>query len=244
MSRPVAVVTGGAAGIGLAFARSFAKAGYAVMIADIDEAAGQAAATGIVKSGGIAHAYATDVSAEASCLAMSAATLSHFGQIDVLVNNAALKTNGLKPFWEIPIPEWDRLMAVNARGAWLAMRACSSSMRDRGSGSIINIGSSAILVGGANFLHYAASKGALIAMTRSAARELGPFNVRVNCILAGRINTASSNTSVPATAAHGRAIEREETPDDLTGAALFLASTSAAYLTGQCLNVDGGRSFV
>jgi NAD(P)-dependent dehydrogenase (short-subunit alcohol dehydrogenase family) len=245
-ARRVVIVTGGAQGIGRAFARRFVKDGYRVVIADTNHAKALEAVAELEAAGGQASAVATDVSDDASCKAMAKHALDHFGRIDVLINNAALKSLGQKNLWDIEIEDWDRLMAVNAKGVWLGMRAVLPAMQAQGGGSIINMASSMVLAGVAKSLHYSASKGAVIAITRSAARELGEFNIRVNCILAGYIPTESwQNPDDPVeieARRKARIIKRPQVPEDLVGAALFLASPEAAYFTGQSMNLDGGRT--
>lgn len=241
---PVVTITGAAQGIGAVFARRFAAAGYRVVVADVQGERARAVAAAIVSEGGEATALGVDVSDEAGSEAMAAHALREYGRIDVLINNAARKSGGRKKLWEISVHEWDALMAVNARGVWLGMRAVLPAMREQGGGSIVNMCSNVVIDGTANFLHYVASKGAVLAMTRAAARELAEFGIRVNAILPGYIATESSR----ALRAGGdddprRLIKRPQTPDDLVGAALFLASEASGYMTGQLLDVDGGTTF-
>jgi 3-oxoacyl-[acyl-carrier protein] reductase len=248
-ARRVAIVTGAAQGIGRAFALRFARDGFCVAIADTNREQADAVAAEIAASGGEAIAVATDVADEAACCAMAAAAEAAFGRIDVLVNNAALWSRLIrKPFWEIDVAEWDRVMAVNVRGVWLAMKAVVPAMRAQGGGSIINLSSNTFLGGRPGFLHYVGSKGAVIGMTRSAARELGPFNIRVNCILPGRTTTEVESIEPDPARAHAvvasQAIGRPETPDDLVGTAAFLASGDSRFMTGQSLTVDGGSLFL
>lgn len=243
----VAIVTGGAQGIGRAYALRFAREGLTVVVADLNLEKAQAVADEIGK--GRAIAVGVDVGDEESTQRMAAAALAAFGRIDVLINNAAVfSTIRLKPFWDLTVAEWDHLMAVNVRGTWLAMKAVVPAMRERGEGSIINISSSVVAGGRPNYLHYVASKAAVIGMTRSAARELGDFGIRVNCIMPGTVQTEVPRETVSperrAALLANQSIKRAATTDDLVGVAAFLASADACYMTGQTLDVDGGNTFL
>jgi 3-oxoacyl-[acyl-carrier protein] reductase len=246
----VALVTGAAQGIGRAFALRFAEAGYAVVIADINGAKADRVAAEIAEAGGTASAIETDVTLAESCSEMAGYAKMRHGSIDVLINDAAVRATERRRFWDIDEALWDRMMAVNVKGTWLAMRAVLPAMRAQGGGCIINISSAAFLSGAPNLMHYNASKGAVIGITRSAARELGEFNIRVNAILPGSVETEIAKPAAAlkpedvAARAQGRIIERSAVPSDLAGVALFLASDAAGYMTGQSLNVDGGQSFV
>ena len=245
----VAIVTGAGAGIGKALATRLARDGAAVVVPDIrnfDTAAAEIAkATGARTLG-----LSVDVSKEADVERMAAETVKAFGRIDILVNNAAVfSTLELKPFEKIPAEEWRKVMDVNTLGVFLCCRACAPHMRRGGYGRIINLASGAPLKGVPLFLHYIASKGAVIAMTRGLARELGADGITVNALAPGF--TLSEN--VAAIEAHRRvgevtkmtrAIKRDETPDDLVGAVSFLASEDAAFITGQTLVVDGGSAML
>jgi 3-oxoacyl-[acyl-carrier protein] reductase len=179
---------------------------------------------------------------------MVASTVRQFGRLDVLVNNAAIfSTIAMKPFWELTVPEWDRLMAVNVRGLWLASKAVVPQMRAQKSGRIINISSGAIFMGRPNYLHYIASKGAVYAMTRSMAREVGDFGITVNSITPGAVYTEIPRETVTPeqkeTMIRAMCVKRPEEPSDLVGTVVFLASDDAAFITGQTINVDGGMNF-
>jgi 3-oxoacyl-[acyl-carrier protein] reductase len=245
---PVAVITGAARGIGRAFALRFARDGYRVAIADVDAAGAEAVRREIEANGGAAIAIRTDVASEGDCRRMAEETLGAFGRIDVLINDAALFADlQRKPFWEIEASEWDGVMAVNVRGTWLAMKAVVPTMRARRSGNIINMSSNTVLLGRPGFLHYVGSKGAIIGMTRAAARELGEYNIRVNCILPGLTDTGierkSDDPARRAELAKEQSIKRPEVPDDIVGVAAFLASDDARFITGQAITVDGGNAF-
>jgi 3-oxoacyl-[acyl-carrier protein] reductase len=165
----------------------------------------------------------------------------------VLVNNAAIfSTITMKPFWEITTDEWDGLQAVNVRGVWLAAKAVVPQMRRQGSGRIINISSGVIFMGRTHYLHYVASKGAVFAMTRAMARELGDFGITVNAITPGATYTEVPRATVTPeqreAMLRAMCIKRPEEPRDLVGTVVFLASDDAAFISGQTINVDGGMN--
>jgi NAD(P)-dependent dehydrogenase (short-subunit alcohol dehydrogenase family) len=245
----VAIVTGAGSGIGKALAARLARDGASIVICDVkgfDLAAAEIAKTTGAKTLGLQ----TDVSSEADVARMAAQTMQAFGRIDILVNNAAIfSTLELKSFETIEAAEWRKVMDVNALGVFLCCRACAPHMRAGGYGRIINLASGAPLKGVPLFLHYIASKGAVIAMTRGLARELGADGITVNAIAPGF--TLSENISKkPEHVRQGertrstRAIQRDEKPEDLVGAVSFLASEDAAFMTGQTLVVDGGSAML
>jgi 3-oxoacyl-[acyl-carrier protein] reductase len=244
----VAIVTGAGQGIGRAFALALAAEGAKLVIAERNEARAQAVAEEIDAAGGEALALATDVASEPSTQAMAAATLERFGRIDVLVNNAAIfSTLKMRPFDEIPTQEWDELMAVNVRGVWLCCSAVAPAMRQQRRGKIINIASVVFDLGRANYLHYVASKGAVIGITRGIATELGDYGVNVNAISPSSIQTEIPRETVTREGAQAFAqtqvIKRVQGPDDLLGTLIFLASSDSDFITGQTINVDGGLRY-
>jgi 3-oxoacyl-[acyl-carrier protein] reductase len=238
----VAIITGAAQGIGKAFAERFIADGYRVVVADTQADKGEATAKEL---GAAARFARTDVTDEASCKAMAQAALAAFGRIDVLINNAGLVNIPQHDLWELEVAEWDRIMNVNARGVWLVTKSVVPGMRASGGGSIVNISSNTFLSGRAKVVHYVASKGAVIGITRTAARELGPFNIRVNAIMPGSTITDERRERGYDKARaqfliDSQALKHEEVPADLVGVAAFLASDDARFITGQSLNVDGG----
>jgi NAD(P)-dependent dehydrogenase (short-subunit alcohol dehydrogenase family) len=243
----VAIVTGGAAGIGLAYARRFLDEGARVVVADIADAPAAAE-----KLGAPDHVLGvpTDVSDAASVRAMVGAAVARFGRIDVLVNNAAVfATLKPQPFDEIPEAEWDRVMAVNVRGVWSCARAVAPVMRSQGGGRIVNVASAIVAKGTALLLHYVTSKGAVVAMTRALARELGPSGITVNAVAPGLIlsDTVQANPDITGfqldAIMRARSLRRDAFPADVEGTVVFLASDDSAFMSGQTLIVDGGSVF-
>jgi len=243
-----AIVTGGARGIGRAVAERLAADGANIVIADIEGAEGAAAE--LSKQGASALGLRIDVSEQTDAERMTRETLARFGRMDVLVNCAAMfATIKLGPFEEIPVAEWKRLLEVNVLGVALCCAAVSPHMRGQKSGRIINFASGSPLKGVPNFLHYIASKGAVIAMTRGLARELGKDNITVNSIAPGLtlsdgVLLRPEHLRTHQDSIRGRALGREERPSDIVGAVSFLASDDAAFITGQTLVVDGGSAMV
>ena len=248
----VVIITGGAHGIGKAYALAFAKARARVVIADIDAAAARQAADYIAKEfDAPVLPLDTDVSIEASTQEMAARTIERFGRIDVLINNAAV-------FSVVPMnrgrietidpEEWDRLMAVNLRGLFFCCRAVLPAMRKQKSGKIVTIASGTVFAGAPGRIHYVTSKAATIGFTRTLAREVGDDNINVNCLAPG--NTLSEEDPTEQmikfreSSVNLRSLKRLQVPDDVVGAMLFLASPLSDFITGQTINIDGGISFL
>ena len=240
----VVIVTGGAVGIGKIYAGRLVEAGARVAIADVAAAEGAALAA---RLGAAAVSVPTDISDPASVERMVEATLARFGRIDGLVNNASMMSVlPRRSLLEIPVEEWDRVMAVNLRGLFLCCRAAVPAMRRQGGGRIVTIASTRVFEGTPSRLHYTTSKAGVVGFTRALAREVGADGITVNCVAPGRtLSETQLATSDPRYLQDGndaaRAIPRAQVPDDLVGAVLFLLSDASAFITGQTLVVDGGK---
>ncbi len=245
----VAIVTGAAQGLGATYAKALAAEGAAVTVADIDDGSKVISEIQAADKNAKALNQVTDVTDEAACLAMVAKTEEAFGGLDIMVSNAAISGKAYHgPFEEMPIADWDYLMAVNVKGPFLCARAAAPALRKRGGGKIINIASGTLFKGAPGLLHYVTSKGGVMAMTRSLARGLGGDNICVNTLAPGLTMSESilasdyyDQTAREASVA-GRALKREEQPEDLAGALIFLASPDSDFMSGQCMLVDGGSS--
>lgn len=237
------IVTGAATGIGQAFAIGCAAQGANVVVADMNAADETVAA--VEAAGGRALAVRVDVSDDASVQAMAGAAVERFGRIDGLVNNAAyFREVKLTPFEDLDPQQWDRIFAVNVKGVWQCCKAVMPAMRAQGGGSIVNIASVVAVAGQPGYLHYVATKGAVLAMTKGLAKECGSAGVRVNVIAPGFVITdATRNRPVEwqQSFLKARAISREQRPDDLVGTALYLLSDLAGFVSGQTIVVDGGH---
>lgn len=245
MNGRVAIITGAAQGIGARYATALAAEGAAVLVADVLDAGPVASA--IRENGGRAFAVQADVTDPESVRRMVAAAVEQFGGIDILVNNAALFGKvTLKPFEQIESDEWDRMMAVNVRGSFECVKAVAPEMRKKKYGKIVNIASGTVFKGAPMMLHYVTSKGAIVAMTRSLARELGDDGIRVNTLAPGLVMSANVldnpawQGSIAQNNIASRAIKREATPEDMCGTLIYLCSTDSDFVTGQVLVVDGG----
>ena len=241
----VAIVTGAAQGIGATYARALAQEGASVVCVDVLDATG--VVDQITEMGGRAVYVHTDVTSRDSVEKMVETTLQAFGRIDVLVNNAAIFGNlALKPFEQIESAEWDKVMSVNVRGSFECARAVSPAMRQQRYGKIINIASGTVFKGTPLFLHYVTSKGAVVAMARCLARELGNDNICVNTLAPGLTLSANVSAnpdwqgSIAAGIVSSRSIKRDQVPGDLTGTLIYLASADSDFVTGQVIVVDGG----
>jgi 3-oxoacyl-[acyl-carrier protein] reductase len=243
----VAIITGAAHGIGRAYARRLATEGAAVVVSDIDGDGADAVARELADEGLRAVGSRVDVRHATELDAMAALAVESFGRIDILINNAALFATvpmSRSPFDSIEIEEWDRMMAVNLRGAWLASRSVYPTMRTQGYGKIVNISSGTALKGSSSRIHYVTSKAGIIGFTRTLAREVGPAGITVNCVAPG--NTLSEESpskgtlAMRAAGALDRALPRVQVPQDLEGAILFFSAPWSDFITGQTLVVDGG----
>jgi 3-oxoacyl-[acyl-carrier protein] reductase len=238
----VAVVTGAARGLGRAFCEALAKEGAKIMAVDIADLSDTVKE--IESSGGTAKGLKVDVSGERDTLKMAEETLGAFGRIDILVNNAAIIYGLLrKPFYEIDPDLWDKVMTVNVKGPWLCTRAVFPYMKEQKRGKIINLSSETFFTGSHGFVHYVASKGGVVGLTRALAVELGPHNININAIAPGFTDTEASRSIADVTKydVSRTPLNRLQQPGDLLGALIFLASEESDFITGQVLLVDGGR---
>jgi 3-oxoacyl-[acyl-carrier protein] reductase len=241
----VVVITGAGQGIGREYALQFAGAGASVVIAEQNIEAAKRVEGEIVSAGGQALALQTDVSNVESVNAMADLAVAKFGRIDALVNNAAIFTTlKMKPFEQIPMDEWERVLRVNITGCMLAVRAVLPAMRRAKWGRVVNITSGAVPLGLRNYLHYVTSKAAVLGMTNSLARELGTDGITVNAVQPGGTFTEIPRETITA---EGKAkliasqcIQREEVPMDLVGLVMFLCTPAAEFITGQNIACDGG----
>jgi 3-oxoacyl-[acyl-carrier protein] reductase len=241
----VAIVTGGARGLGRAFCSAMADEGAKIVIADILEKEARQAAEEIKAKNGSAMALKVDVTSEADTLSMAGEVVKKFGRIDILVNNAAI-VYGMtrKPFTEIPLGEWDKLMTVNLKGPFLCSRAVFPQMKKQGRGKIINLTSETAFTGSKHLIHYVTSKGGIISFTRALAAELGQYGICVNAVAPGFTESESSRSVIDDINKYDVSLtplRRLEQPQDLVGAVVFLASGESDFITGQTLVVDGGR---
>lgn len=236
-------ITGGARGLGEAFVRECVNAGARVAFGDLLFDRGRALAQTL---GTAAHFVELDMKAPDSIREAIAHAAKWLGGIDALINNAAITNSGGRDMHEISLETWDAVMAVNVRGPWLATCEAKPHLAASGSGRVVNIASDTALWGAPRLMAYVASKGAVMAMTRSMARELGSENITVNAIAPGLTLVEATEYVPQARHEHyqrGRAIERAQVPDDVTGAALFLVSAASGFITGQVLPVNGGFVF-
>jgi NAD(P)-dependent dehydrogenase (short-subunit alcohol dehydrogenase family) len=242
------VITGAAGGLGRTFALAFAAAGAHVFATDVNVAGLRETAELSAASGQPVETAIVDVTSQRSLASMTAIAEQRWGGIDTLVNNAAIyATLTRTPFEEISEAEWDSVMAVNVKGAWMATKAVAPLMKRQRAGAIVNVSSATVMSGSTLWLHYVTSKGALIAMTRALARELGDHGIRVNAIAPGFTLTEASLSLVENAAEYGvakGALKRAATTEDIVGATLFLASSGASFISGQTIVVDGGRQFL
>lgn len=241
----VAIVTGAAQGIGAAYAKALAREGAKTVVTDVGDT--QGCVDAINAEGNQAIGMHVDVTNNDDLSRMVREVEAAFGPVEILINNAGLFSNlKLKPFWEIDDAEWDAVMRVNVRGVFQASRAVLPSMEKNGRGKIVNISSATFFLGPPGFLHYVASKASVIGMTRSMARELGAKKITVNAIAPGFTESegVQSNEAMHGMRAPNRAqrsIGRDMLPEDLLGTLIYLSSPDSDFVTGQTINVDGGK---
>ncbi len=254
MARPVIslegkiiLITGAGRGLGYAYAEACCEAGARVIIAELREALGKEAAAGLAARGFDATFVPLDLAEPRSVRAMADAIGRMYDRLDGLVNNGALADGvGGKTFEETTVEEWDRIMNVNVRGSWLTVKECARYLRKSAAGRVLNVASDTALWGPPRVLHYNTSKAAVIGMTRSLARELGPDAITVNAIAPG-LAIVPATATMPRhrhrQAVEGRAIAREQYPDDVIGTVLYFLSDASGFVTGQVLPVNGGFVF-
>ena len=238
----VVIITGGGGGIGRTLAKRFAQEGAKVVIAQRSAELGDKLVSEIVKNGYSAHFLQTDISKESSTQSMAAKTIEKYGRIDVLLNNAtvSLASLGPKPFDHISVEEWDQVMAVNLRGAWLCCKAVVPFMKEQRKGKIINTSSAAWDMGNIAFLHYLTSKAGIVGLTRGLAWELGEWNINVNCVSYGPVITETNRevylVEQQKADLNQQCIRRPALPEELEGTVMFLASSESDFLTGQTIH--------
>src|SRR5436305_2407147 len=231
----VAVVTGGAQGIGRAIADGLQAEGATVAVADLNPPS---------------DGFRADVSSEEDGPRRTDEVVARHGGIDVLINNAGLYASlAMRPFNEIPLEEWRRVMDVNVASMFLTCRAVVPRMRERGGGKIVNISSGTPFRGVPFLLHYVTSKGAIVAFTRALAKELGKDNVLVNCVAPGFTMSAGVQEhpevveALQKVSISARTIQRDQAPEDVTGAVVYFCSPASDFVTGQTIVIDGGQTF-
>jgi 3-oxoacyl-[acyl-carrier protein] reductase len=242
LENKVAIITGGACGIGEGTARFFAENGARVVILDLDQTRAATVAADIVAQGGLALAFGSDVRRPETIRPAVDRTLDEFGRIDILINNAGIYPRRL--FLEMTEAEWDEMFDINLKGIFHTTKLVAPHMVLQRSGKIVNISSVTFFEGSANLSHYVATKGGVIGFTRSLARELGPYNVSVNCITPGAIEVErEKSVATPeeiAAIVSRQCLSRRLQPLDVARVCLFLSCELSAAMTGQTLNVDGG----
>jgi 3-oxoacyl-[acyl-carrier protein] reductase len=244
----VAIVTGAGQGLGRAYAEALAAEGAAVVVAEINEGTAKDTAEAINSAGGAALAVRTDVTDPDSCAAMVAAAVERFGTVDILVNNAAIY-DGLQmdAFEDLDLATWNRVLNVNVTGTWLATRAVTPLMKEKGYGKIVNISSTVAYIGPPLLLHYVASKGAIVAMTKALAKELGDYGIRVTALAPGMTFTEATNNILPDPIMGDmfmemQALKEKMQPEHVVPALLFLCSSESDFVVGQNWVVDGGMA--
>ena len=244
LENKVAIVTGGARGLGKAYCLRMAEEGAKVVVADILEQEAEETASEIKAKGGEAIAVKTDVTSEAATQQMANKTVKAFGRIDILVNNAGFY-HGMsrKPFYEISSEEWDKMMDVSAKGTWICSKAVFPQMKTQGKGKIINVSSEAFFAPTKGLIHYTAAKAAVIGITRVLAGELGQYGICVNVIVPGVIDTPATRSyvSMEKMDASSVPMKRFGVPEDIVGSVVFFASDDSDFISGQSLLIDGAR---
>lgn len=242
----VVIITGAGQGIGRELARQYGAAGAIVVVADLNSEKAQRVADEVTSADGLAMAVKVDISDRSSVDAMVSEVVNQYGRVDVLVNNAAVfATLEKRPFDQIPLDEWEQVLKINVTGVFNCVCAVAPSMRTAGWGRIVNISSDAVRLGVANYLHYVTSKSALIGMTNSLARELGPSGITVNCIRPGGVATEVDRTVNPTLERRQQmlaqqCVPRGQVPSDLVGIVMFLSTPASAFISGQTIACDGG----
>jgi 3-oxoacyl-[acyl-carrier protein] reductase len=245
----VVIITGGGQAIGRGYSHYFAAQGAIPVIAEINGEAGERVAREVREKQGRALAVQTDVADLKSATNMAERALKEFGRIDCLINNAAIFSKiTMAPFWELPVDEWKRAVDVNVTGSMFCARAVVPAMQARRWGRIVNVSSGTWVMGLPNYLHYITTKCAVVGMTHSMAKELGPWNITVNCFWPGVMQTEVDRPSVPRERfkeyTARQSLQRQGTIHDLAKAMLFLCSEEASYISGQNLQPDGGLTFI
>ncbi|HKN37799.1 MAG TPA: glucose 1-dehydrogenase [Acidimicrobiia bacterium] len=244
----VAIVTGAGQGLGRAYAEALAAEGGSVVIAEINEGNAKDTAEAITAAGGTAVAVRTDVTDPDSCAAMVQAAVDQFGTVDILVNNAAIYDGlTMDAFEDLDITTWDRVLAVNVKGTWLATRAVAPIMKAKGYGKVVNISSTVAYIGPPLLLHYVASKGAVVAMTKALAKELGEYGIRVTALAPGMTFTEATKNLLPDPIMGDmfmemQCLKEKMQPEHVVPALLFLCSPESDFVVGQNWVVDGGMA--
>jgi 3-oxoacyl-[acyl-carrier protein] reductase len=244
----VAIVTGAGQGLGRAYAEALAAEGASVVIAEINEGNAKDVAEAITTAGGAALAVRTDVTDPDSCAAMVQAAVDAYGTVDILVNNAAIYDGlTMDVFEDLDMAVWDRVMAVNVKGTWLATRAVAPIMKEKGYGKIVNVSSTVAYIGPPLLLHYVASKGAVVAMTKALAKELGEYGVRVTALAPGMTFTEATKNILPDPIMGDmfmemQCLKEKMQPEHVVPALLFLCSPESDFVVGQNWVVDGGMA--
>jgi len=240
----VAIVTGGGRGLGKVYCLRMAEEGAKVVVADILDQEAEETVGEIKAKGGIAAAIKVDVTSESDTQRMAEETIKEFGRIDILVNNAGYYYGmGRKMFHEVSSEEWDKAMLVNAKGTWLCAKAVFPQMKKQGKGKIINVSTEAVFAPTKGFIHYTASKAAVIGITRVLAGELGQYGICVNVIVPGVVDTAATRSymTIEKFDVNSVPLGRVEQPEDVVGSVIFFASDDSDYVSGQSLLIDGAR---